>query len=1136
MNKLVKRLLTGTLAFATILTALPVTAVHASGNQYWTESAERVGYIEQIMNDGSIKSTFHEGHMKVEGETAYCVDINTNFKNGYKTRSDASTRMSSDQIADVALSLEYVKQYTATHTELNNNQKYLLEQCVVWQRLSEQLGWQCDNVRASYNEISQAVQNEVYAGAKAFVKANKGRYECGGYIYTGEGQDIGQFWAKLNVGNAKVKKTSSNPTVTDDNANYSFEGATFGVYSDKSCNSQLATLTVDGNGDTKEVEVKAGTVYIKELSAPKGYKLDSTVHALNVEVGKTATLTVADTPKVTETLIDLFKIDMETGKSTPQGNASLEGAEFTWSYYDGYYNADNLPAKATRTWTTKTIAEKDSAGTIHYVSRLADSYKVSGDSFYTQDGKNVLPLGTLTVTETKAPNGYLLEGAYMQADGSSEQIKGTYLTQISEDGELAILSGSNQYSVSDKVIRGGVKIQKRDLETKDTKAQGSATLQYTEFNIISLNDSPVLVEGKLYSKNETVKKIQTGIDGIASTSADLLPYGNYRLEESKAPEGYLTDGAKTIDFSITEDGKIVDLTDKSHSVYNQIKRGDIEGVKIGAGTHKRLAGVPFRITSKTTGESHIVVTDKNGQFSTASSWASHKVNTNAGKSSEDGVWFGTSEPDDSKGALLYDTYVIEELKCDSNAGFKLIPAFEVVVSRNKVTVDLGTLTDEYEKEITIHTTATDKKTGEKMIVAGKDIKIVDKVTLDGLEVGTKYKLSGWQMLKEENAELLIDGKRVDSDYTFTADSEKMTVEITYSFDGSALGGQNLVTFEELYDMTNPDEPKKVTEHKDITDDGQTVTIKEMPKVPDTPKDTDTPDTPSTVTKTSDSPKTGDNTNIYAYLAMLGLSCVGLGGMDHIETAILNCYGIREAEQNMVFAARLTQHGHTIQNMADLMDLYHQSYSQKTVENIAGLPHPTVQKFMVITVAVVGASRRFLAQITRHQNEVKYMSASLQYSNYSGLAAFAIPYGIMKADKEIQDIYKKSCQSDLDHYAELCALGIDHDSAGYATPQGLRNVLIISATPYQWKHMIGQRTCRRNTDETRIVMLQIWQRLHKLSPILFAPDLTGPFCQRGSCMEKQMSCQNPISKLWTPADILKEDYPLLIRKEVSSHKD
>ena len=825
MNKLVKRLLTGTLAFATILTALPVTAVHASGNQYWTESAERVGYIEHVMNDGSIKSTFNEGHMKVEGETAYCVDINTSFKNGYKTRSDASTRMSSDQIADVALSLEYVKQYTASHTNLNYKQGYLLEQCVVWQRLSEQLGWQCDNVRASYNEISQAVQNEVYAGAKAFVKANKGRYECGGYIYTGEGQDIGQFWAKLNVGNAKVKKTSSNPTVTDGNANYSFEGATFGVYSDKSCNSQLATLTADGNGDTKEVEVKAGTVYIKELSAPKGYKLDSTVHSLNVEVGKTATLTVADTPKVTETLIDLFKIDMETGKSTPQGTASLVGAEFTWSYYDGYYNADNLPAKATHTWTTKTVAEKDRDGTIHYVSRLADSYKVSGDSFYTQDGKNVLPLGTFTVTETKAPNGYLLDGAYMQAGDKSEQIKGLYVTQITEDGDLAVLSGSNRFSVSDKVIRGGVKIQKRDLETGDTKPQGSATLKDTAFDIISLNDNSVLVEGKLYKKNEVVKTIRTDIEGIASTSSDLLPYGKFRIVESEAPNGYLTDGAKPIDFAITENGKIVDLTDEAHSIYNQIKRGDIEGVKIGAGTHKRLADVPFRITSKTTGENHVVVTDDNGQFSTSAEWASHKHNTNAGKTSEDGVWFGTSEPDDSKGALPYDTYIIEELRSDSNKGFELIPPFEIVVSRNNLVIDLGTLTDEYEKEISIHTTATSKD-GEKTILAGKEVTIVDTVKLDGLTKGTKYQFKGWQMLKEENAELIIDGKRVENDYTFVADDEEMKVEISYTFNASALGGKNLVTFEELYDFSNPDEPVKVAEHKDIEDDGQTVLITE----------------------------------------------------------------------------------------------------------------------------------------------------------------------------------------------------------------------------------------------------------------------------------------------------------------------
>lgn len=826
MKKIWKRVCTGILALTTILTALPITSVQAAETQYWTESAERVGHVEHLMNDGTIKSTFNEGHMKVEGETAYCVDINTGFKNGYKTRHDASASMSADQIEDVALSLEYMKQYAVSHSNLSANQAYLLEQCLVWQRLSEHLGWQCDNVRVVYSEISQDIQKEVYAGAKSFVKTNKGRYKCGGYIYTGEGQDIGQFWAELNVGNAKVKKTTANEIVTNGNAMYSIAGATFGIFSDQNCSNQIGTLTTNENGDTNEVEVTAGTVYIKELSAPKGYKLDTIVSSLKVEAGKTATLNVSDVPKVTETLVDLFKIDMETGKATAQGDAALAGAEFTWHYYDGLYTKDNLPEKATRTWVTKTVAEKDSNGTVHYVTKLVDAYKVSGDVFYTQNEKNVLPLGTLTVEETKAPDGYLLDGAYMQAGDSTEQIKGMYLTQITEDGELAVLSGSNQYSVSDQVIRGGVKIQKRDLETKETKAQGSATLKDTAFAIISLNENPVLVEGKLYKKNETVKTIQTGIDGIATTSADLLPYGKYKLEETKAPEGYLTDGAKAIEFSITENGKIVDLTDESHSIYNQIKRGDLEGVKIGAGTHKRLANVPFKITSKTNGESHIIVTDKNGQFSTASNWASHKRNTNAGTSSEDGIWFGTSEPDDSKGALLYDTYEIEELACEFNKGMKLIPAFEVVVSRNKVTIDLGTLTDEYEKEITIHTTATDKETGEKIIVAGKKVTIVDTVTLDGLEEGRKYQLKGWQMLKEENAELLIDGKRVESDYTFVADNEKMKVEISYTFDASELGGQNLVTFEELYDLKNPEEPVKVAEHKDIDDEGQTVLITE----------------------------------------------------------------------------------------------------------------------------------------------------------------------------------------------------------------------------------------------------------------------------------------------------------------------
>ena len=824
MNKIMKRLLTGFLTLATVFTTLPVTQIHAADSVYTTTDG-KAGTIVKVDNGGTEIKSFEESIMTADGQIAYCVDINTDFKSGYKNRVDAKDRMSNDQISDVALNLEYIKQYSKTHS-LSSKQVYLLEQCVVWRRLSVHLGWGYNNVRAAYDEVSEKIQSEVYENAKSFAKENKDRYDCGGYIYVGEGQDLGQFWAKLAVGNGKIQKSSSNATVTNGNDCYSLSGATYGVYSDKGCTKSVATLTTNASGNTNTVELRAATYYVKETKVPKGFQLDKNVYTMTVKAGETSTLKVSDTPKVTDTLVELFKIDMETSKATPQGNASLEGVEFVWKYYDGYYMKDNLPSEPTRTWTTKTVADKDSNNEVHYISRLADSYKVSGDSFYTQNGTICLPLGTITMEEKAAPNGYLLEGAYMQAAGSSEQIKGVYVAQITEDGELVALSGSNQYSVLDKVIRGGVKIQKRDLETKDTKAQGGATLKDTAFTIISLNDNAVLVDGKLYNKNEVVKTIHTGVDGIAATDADTLPYGHYKISESKNPTGYLTTGAVDCEFDIVNDGEIMDLTDEAHSIYNQIIRGDIEGVKIGDGTHKRLTNVPFRITSKTTGESHIIVTDANGQFSTSSDWVSHKQNTNAGKTSEDGIWFGTSTPDDGKGALLYDTYTIEELRCDSNKGMTLIPAFDVVVSRNKVVVDLGTLTDEYEPEIIIHTTATDKVTGEKSIVAGKSVTIVDTVTLDGLTKGTKYQLKGWQMVKSENAQLLIDGEPVENDYTFTAKKSEMEVEVSYTFNASALGGKDLVTFEELYDLSNPDEPTKVAEHKDIEDEGQTVTITE----------------------------------------------------------------------------------------------------------------------------------------------------------------------------------------------------------------------------------------------------------------------------------------------------------------------
>lgn len=389
MEKILKRLLTAILAIVTVFTTLPVTQIHAADSVY-THSDGHAGTVVKVTDGGSKESTFEEGWLKADGKTAYCIQLGAAFQSGNKIRKNATERLSETQINDVALNLEYVKKHTKNYSA---EQAYLLQQCTVWRRLSVHLGWGYKNTHVAYDEIPKSEQNELYANAKAFAKENKNRYDCGGYIYTGEGQDLGQFWSNLAVGKGNLQKSSTNTGITRGNDCYSLSGATYGVYSDKGCTKSAATLTTDGNGNTNTVELRAGTYYVKETKAPKGFQLDKTVHTLTVKVGETTTLKVSDTPKATNTQIELFKLDMDTAKGTPQGNAALEGAEFVWKYYDGYYTRDNLPSAPTSTWTTRTKAEKGSNGITHYITQLTDSYKVSGDSFYMQNGSICLPLG-----------------------------------------------------------------------------------------------------------------------------------------------------------------------------------------------------------------------------------------------------------------------------------------------------------------------------------------------------------------------------------------------------------------------------------------------------------------------------------------------------------------------------------------------------------------------------------------------------------------------------------------------------------------------------------------------------------------------------------------------------------------------
>lgn len=238
-------------------------------------------------------------------------------------------------------------------------------------------------------------------------------------------------------------------------------------------------------------------------------------------------------------------------------------------------------------------------------------------------------------------------------------------------------------------------------------------------------------------------------------------------------------------------------------------------------------------------------------------------------------------------------------------------------------------------------------------------------------------------------------------------------------------------------------------------------------------------------------------------------------MKNIEVKILNEGAIADGERMMVAGARLTQRGHNIKSMGDFMTLYNRHYSDDTVKNMCALPHPNIQRFSLINVAIVGASRRFLAQITRHQDDVHFISASLQYSDYSHEAAFCVPYELTRKDAahegmaEFQENYYVSNyfmtqMQAMAEYEQAIKQGVDNDSAGYMMPHGLRNVIVIGATPFQWKHMIAQRVCRRNTPETAYVMNLVWEALIRCSAMF---DNAGPFCTEGACKEGKMSCKH-----------------------------
>lgn len=312
-------------------------------------------------------------------------------------------------------------------------------------------------------------------------------------------------------GRLQLKKVSANTSVTKDNGCYSLKDAKYGVYSDVGCTKQEAVLTVKEDGSTDTAELSAGRYYVKELSAPKGYALNDKVYTVDVMPGNTAVVNAEDYPQSDAVSLMIEKTDAETGGNTPRGSASFAGAEFTVKYYGGYYEKDPAAdgAKAVRTWVLRANAEGKIA--------LEDGQKVSGDAFYKNSkGENVLPLGTVTIQETKAPEGYLI----------NEQI---FIRQITSSGKGEEVNTYNAPRIPEKVIRGDLQLVKFSREPEEDK------------------DHKTPLEGICFeiTSRTTGQKVEivTDENGYASTeqlgdARGGLVYDTYIVHEKNTPAGF----------------------------------------------------------------------------------------------------------------------------------------------------------------------------------------------------------------------------------------------------------------------------------------------------------------------------------------------------------------------------------------------------------------------------------------------------------------------------------------------------------------------------------------------------------------------------------------------------------------------
>lgn len=733
---------------------LPAAGAWAAGAPGKMVIATRNAYVEDSVG-------FVEGR-DADGRVMYCMDPDLH----YPDRGTEVTLMG--QADDVTAYLVYYGHGGQGDT---GRHSHFVTQQAIWYHTDPDCdaaagkidaGWKprafTEEAKAYWLEAEHnAKANSVYSGTAFFYRNGDSANQ----------RIVGQV---IKTGAIELKKSSANTKISDTSACYTLKGAEYGVYSEQACQNKVANLITDADGAAR-VELNAGTYWVREDKAAPGYALDTAVYKVEVAAGGTAKVNgdagVKDMPQNDPVGMIVAKVDAETGTASPLGAGSLAGTEFTVKYYDGYYTKETLPASATRTWVFKT--NENGNCSLLRAATEPDKYLVSGDDFFTDStGKATLPLGTVTIQETKAPAGYLLGDSPLS------------IQQVTSDGTLETVHTFLEPdianpTVAEQVKRGDMRLVKADGDSQKrlagvaflitSKATGESHVAVTDANgildtasqrgVVNANDTAwdgkKLDDSKLDAENGVYFSGSKDAEVKADDARGALPYDTYTVRELR---GSANEGKKLseCEVKVTADGRTVDIgtlddntvtieteaKDKATGTHRALPSSEIEVVDT-----VKIDGMNKGETYTLAGELVDAETGKTVLDADGNEVKAEKDFTAEGKSQKVKVSFG-------------------KVPGAAHVGKKLV-VFEKLYQSGDL---LATHEDASDEDQTVEVAVPEIGTeaagegGSKTIYTDKGtVKVIDKVSYTNLAPGTKYKLTG-TLIDKATGEPLRTGEKI----------------------------------------------------------------------------------------------------------------------------------------------------------------------------------------------------------------------------------------------------------------------------------------------------------------------------------------------------------------------------------------